>query len=754
MAQQNLKQLLGASGSREQVDLNLDQATFRAPNVAAGQYSVRVQQAPTQNTALTLARSLQSFSGVLKNYADVQEEIGLKQAAGVEDKDLYKELEKENPAAFLTFKRDNAYRNALYKRALTYDVLPSLDTDSEGLLNIDEFGAKTNKFLDNRLDPYIEEKWNDFSGKVGEYANDPAAKAVWNAAISGWRSDMVGKYNDRIVAYNKGAQKEELGLQIEGVLRRRVDDQGNQIQPDFSSLPDILQNRDNLMAQDNVSNIERTQIMATEVSNQAQGLLAEGRVSDAEKLIAIAEATKINGKPVFRTGESRRAFAALKQQIDNSSDQEDELSKTDIRRTYTGKAISVYESLPAIDNFEELDNITRETIIDTFETINPNISEEEINQKLEDIFNHPVSSTEGYDQALRELAVNGSDLGNSIYFDTKAGLNRELSSRQNRTVVATSLSDKQKSEYISDFSEWKKDNPQKTAKQWISAQGLNIPLFQGLRDKDTELSQGNWVFDDPYYKKIENTVENAIAAAVSTDLTGLKTDEQKAGLSFIQTRSDQIPIDLSIEVQDYAKSLDPLLSAEERTIKIRDFIVSRSGEYAKDVSDFYKAFQKGALIDDEISETQRARIQTAKAEVKDKTQTPKKVVYKHLELPNERYYPALIKSERETMLQRGDKLQLQKSLINKGYLRWDPSSWKLLDETGLSAQDVKLFGNDDDLNRVTSEWREVMIKSLSYDELTDEEEKIKDTFQDFGIYDLSTLNTFLTEQGQFFEDRD
>ena len=753
MAQKNLKQLLGSSGSREQVDLNLDEATFRAPNVAAGQYSVQVQQAPTQNTALTLAKSLQSFSGVLKNYADVQEEIGIKQAAGVEDKDLYKALKKENPAAFIAFKRDNAYRNALYKRALTYDILPSLDTDSEGLLNIDEFGAKTNKFLDSRLDPYIEEKWNDFSEKVGEYANDPAAKAVWNAAISGWRSDMVSNYNDRIVSYNKGAQKEELGLQIEGVLRRRVDDQGNQIQPDFSSLPDILQNRDNLMAQDNVSNIERTQILATEVSNQAQGLLAEGRVSDAEKLIAITEATKINGKPVFRTGESRRAFAALKQQIDNTSDQEDELSKADIRRTYTGKAISVYESLSAINSSEEMDNITRKTIIDTFETINPNISEEEINQKLEDIFNHPVSSTEGYDLALRQLAINGSDLGNSIYFDTKADLNRELVTRQNRTIITTSLSDKQKSQYISDFSEWKKDNPQKTAKQWISSQGLKLSPFQELRDKDIELSQGNWVFDNLYYKNSEDTLVNAIDRAVAPDLVGLEEDLDITKI-MIGGMTDQLKLNLSLEAQDYARNLDPLLSAEERNVMMRDFIQSKSGEYAQRASDFNKAFQSRGLIKDEMSETERARIQTASAEVKDKAKRPKKVVYEHLENPNIRYYSKFVENERETMLQRGDDLQLQKSLINKGYLSWDPSSWKLLDETGLSAQDVKLFGNDAELNRVTSDWKDVMIKELSLEELTDEEEKIKDTFQDFGIYDFSTLNTFLAEQGQFFEDRD
>jgi hypothetical protein len=753
MAQKTLKQLLGSSGEREQVDLNLDEATFRAPNVAAGQYSVQVQQAPTQNTALTLARSLQSFSGVLKNYADVQEEIGLKQAAGVEDKDLYKELEKTNPAAFITFKRDNAYRNALYKRALTYDVLPSLDTDSEGLLNIDEFGAKTNKFLDSRLDPYIEEKWNEFSEKVGEYSKDPAAKAVWNSAISGWRSEMVTNYNDRIVSYNKGAQKEELGLQIEGVLRRQVDDQGNQIQPDFSNLPDILQNRDNLMAEDNISNIERTQILATEVSNQAQGLLAEGRVSDAEKLIAITEVTKINGKPVFRTGESSRLFAALKQQIDNASDQEDALSKADIRRTFTGKVISVYEVLSGLNNLKDIDNLTRETVIDTFESINPNISQEEIDQKLEEIFNNP-SITSGYDQALRELAINGSDVGNSLYFDTKTDINKELASAQSRTVIVSNLTEKQKSEYIEEFSAWKKDNPQKTAKQWLVSKDLNIPMFAALRAKDEELSRGNWVFDNLYYENADDTLANAINRAVAPDLVKLDAEELAQTKNLISGMADQLKLNLSLETQDYAKNLDPLLSAEERNVMIRDFIQLKSGESAQRVSDFNKAFQSRGLTMDESSDAQIARIQTAEAKVEDKLKRPKKVVYSHLENPNGRYPSELVEKERETMLQRGNKLQLQKSLINTGYLSWDASSWKLLDETDLSAQDVKLFGSDAELNRVTAEWSSVMIKELSLVELTKEEEKIKDTFQDFGIYDLSTLNTFLAEQGQFFEDRD
>ena len=477
------------------------------------------------------------------------------------------------------------------------------------------------------------------------------------------------------------------------------------------------------------------------------------RFSDAEQLISIAEATKINGKPVFRAGEPRRAFANIKKQINNKTDESDEVNNTDIRRTFTGKVISVYEVLSGLNNLEDIDNFTRETIIDTFESINPNISEEEIDQKLEEIFNNP-SITSGYDQALRELAINGSDGGNSLYFDTKTNINRELASAQNRTVIVSNLTDKQKSEYIEEFSAWKKDNPQKTAKQWLVSQDLNIPIFSALRAKDEELSQGNWVFDNLYYKNAEDTLVNAINSAVAPDLVKLEPEDRDITKLMISGMTDQLKLNLSLEAQDYARNLDPLLSAEERNVMIRDFIQSKSGEYAQRASDFNKAFQSRGLTKDEISETERALIQTAGSEVKDKLKRPKKVVYEHLENPNIRYYSKFVENERETMLQRGDKLQLQKSLINKGYLSWDSSSWKLLDDAGLSAQDVKLFGSDAELNQVTAEWSAVMIKELSIEELTEEEEKIKDTFQDFGIYDLSTLNTFLAEQGQFFEDRD
>jgi hypothetical protein len=77
MAQQNLKQLLGSSGKREQVDLNLDEATFRAPNVAAGQYSVQVQQTlrADQTQAGQLANALGRFAGpIARQYQGIEQQ--------------------------------------------------------------------------------------------------------------------------------------------------------------------------------------------------------------------------------------------------------------------------------------------------------------------------------------------------------------------------------------------------------------------------------------------------------------------------------------------------------------------------------------------------------------------------------------------------------------------------------------------------------------------------------------------------------
>jgi len=73
MAKQTLKSLLGSSDEREQVELNLDDVTFRAPRVQAGQYSVRVQETPRTNLAGQLANSLGRYAGpIARQYQSIE----------------------------------------------------------------------------------------------------------------------------------------------------------------------------------------------------------------------------------------------------------------------------------------------------------------------------------------------------------------------------------------------------------------------------------------------------------------------------------------------------------------------------------------------------------------------------------------------------------------------------------------------------------------------------------------------------------
>lgn len=750
MAKQTLKSLLGASDDRVDVNYELNQPTLTPQRIQSGQYSVATQSVAPSQTA-SLAKSLGQFSGVLKNYSELQQDIGVKMAAGVQDKDLFNELKKEDPESFLTFQRRKSYRNALYKRAINYDILPSLSTDSKELLNLNEFGAETDQFIQKRLDPYLDGKWGEFSEKVGAYADDPAAQAMWIATTSQWRQSMVQNYNNEVENFNIDAQKQELGLEIEAMGQRSVDETGNQLVPDFSSIPQTLQNRDNLLADDNINAVKRTSIMATEVAAQATALLVSGRASDAEKLVTLTENTKINGKPVFKTGAATRTLADVKQRINNTSEQEDIKSSADVRRTYSGQVSTVYEQLDALENIEELDDFTKQTIIETFETINPQITEEQIQASLEAIFNHPTSSSEGYDQVLQEIAISGPDFGNSIYFDTKAEINRQRRDLQNRTVITSSLTESERTEYIKDFTEWKRDNPQKTAKQWISSQDLNIPVFDALRNKDRELSQGNWVFDNTYYKNIDDLFVSAINQIEAETVVNLETDEAnviRSSIGFLQTRF--IP-DIQKDAVEYARTLDPNLSASEQDNLMRDFVATLSSKNAERIRDFAEAFKKRGMSLSETSLIQKATTLQAAALVR---QGGPNVRYDHLTSPANKFSEKYIINERQTMLREGHLPQLGRSLLERGYQTWDSDSYKLLETTGLTAQDVSLFGSEGELDAVTSGWRDVIIKEVSLDDLTEEEEATKDMFNEFGIFDLNTYNVFVAEQRSLLEDND
>jgi hypothetical protein len=744
---------LNSLTKEDRVDVNykLNQPSFSLQRIQSGDYNVAV--APVGESQISrLASGLSQFSVSLKEYSEAQKELGAKMAAGVDDKDLFEELKKEDPASFLTFQRRKAYRNALYKRSINYDILPALSNDSSELLNLNEFGAETDQFIQKRLDPYLEGKWEEFSEKVGSYAEDPAAQALWIATTSEWRQSMVENYNKGISDFNKGAQKQELGLQLQAIGQRTVDETGNQLVPDFSNVPDILESRDGLLAEDGMNPLERTNLMASEVAAQATALVAAGRVTDADKLISLTEATKINGKPVFKTGNAARQFADVKGRINNATDIEDQRTSSEIRRSFGGKVTTAYEQLhEAVGSIDELDDFTRRTIVEALEMINPQITEEGIEASLKAMFAHPASPSEGFNQALQEQALASGDFGNNLYFDTKNEINRNRALQQNRTIITTSLTDAEKGDYVKEFTAWKKDNPKKSAKQWIVSQDYKIGVFDALRIKDKELSVGNWVIDNTYYQNADDlfaTEVNRIEAIVTS---GMPTDEGNIIRQTVRNLEGRLLPDILSDAQEYARTLDPNLSVEEQNIKMRTFITEANTKNAERIRDFAEAFKRRGTVLGETPLAVKAQVQAADALVKQKGPN---VRYNHLNNSTAKYSEEFVKKEREQMLQEGHNLQLGRSLLERGYQKWDADSWKTLEAVGLTAQDVSLFGTEGELDSVVAEWREVIIKEVSLDELTPEEEAIKDMFNDFGIYDLNTYNVFVAEQRSLLEDND
>jgi len=97
---QTLKSLLGASDSRVETQLNLDDVSFSTPRIQAGNYGVRVQDTARTNTAGMIADALGDFAGPVLNqykslekqrqqeYAEIAQVLSPEQAKAVSSGDI------------------------------------------------------------------------------------------------------------------------------------------------------------------------------------------------------------------------------------------------------------------------------------------------------------------------------------------------------------------------------------------------------------------------------------------------------------------------------------------------------------------------------------------------------------------------------------------------------------------------------------------------------------------------------------------
>lgn len=747
---QTLKSLLGGSDGRVEIDPDIPTPLIQPTNVVGGQYSVAVRQTPRTNTSLQLASALQNISPVLKAYTDIQAEAGRKEALGITDpEEIFANLKKEDPTTFLNFKRRKAYRNVLYKQALNQTILPALSADSDSIIDqgIQTHGAEADEFAEKDIQPYLDNKWKEFSEKVGTYANEPAARALWLETTSQWRNQMITNYTKKIDEFNKTGHIQELGLQLNAVSTRVLDEAtGLPTSSDFSTVPATLQQREELLKEANIDDpTERTKLMSTAVASQMEQLMLEGRYTDALSLGQAVRNTNINGKPVFKTA-SADAIVAVINKINNKIDDPNSGVKANERRGYISTAITVVEDIGGIESIEEMPESTRALFEDSLQALNPNLTQEQMDQALQGILDSPNAAI-AYLNQLQQTAVEAGDRGLELYLQSKLGINEALTRAQESPPARILTDPETKKQALVDFEEWKRDNPLKTAKQWITSTGQPFRLFNELKTLDKDLSVGNYIFDNAEFKNSERLFDELLKAADAKLNVGYSKDsEVDSGTFFASYRGL-----LRNEIVEYAKEV---AGQPDRDNLIRTFIQDRATALTATYEDAAEAVRRSGVI--LRRDLPQATIQMfTEAEKKTKT-AGTKFKYKSLgESTGPRGVTReLIESDRTTAMQRNDVFQLGRSLIEFGYARWDPASHEALERSGLGVDDVRLFGSQTQLNNVVAEWRTVMMKERNLEELTAEEENIKDQYQDFGIVDLTDLQVFLSAQETFFVDND
>ena len=113
--------------------------------------------------------------------------------------------------------------------------------------------------------------------------------------------------------------------------------------------------------------------------------------------------------------------------------------------------------------------------------------------------------------------------------------------------------------------------------------------------------------------------------------------------------------------------------------------------------------------------------------------------------------PELIKSDRATMVEKGDDLMLTKSLVDYGFDEYNPEeAIKLIERTALGFDDVRLFPNIGTFRNVFNKYNDVLNKEVQGAKLNEEEIKIRDEYNSLGIYNFETLNMFGDSQNVFF----
>ena len=704
----------------------------------AGQYGIQVQRAG-RNKLMDLADALGEVNPLLQQYGQLQkqqEQIGVERAEALEEQQVQAELKKLSDKDISGFhplalyNRERAYRDVLLKRVINNTVIPQMQADSDDLLNLDKY--KTREEFDAGIDEYVNQQWTDFSNEVGNVASSSvAAKSLWNTVTAPYKNKLSIAYEQKKQQAVEQGLQDELTLTLSNVTR----DKGF----DTAILADVADNFEQLFADSGIDKTQRNKLMIDGFAANVDQLYAQRRYNDAKRLLDSMGTIRINKKPVFGTKEAVRQLTPLLSKVNTKLAEVSNQSTTEQKQVLKGRIYSVLSS--GVRDREDMPASKLNTLRSIFRSMNPEMPEERVNGYIDKVFAGTGDIGQNLLGVLEEVAGSEGDLATALYFPVLPSITQDYEEIKSIGITPIAITEETMPEVLEDFRAYVKDNKEEEEpwKGYLSREGGRIPKFQELIDESERLTAGNYVLKKEYYKNIASQLL-ANLGAIDDQLkdSEITLDDRSyfynsGAVSYIKNEVEKEAFRLQAADEDVRDA-----ALEDLTTKL-----------IQDERRRYEGMAKASAISYDVDTpiTVEAVFKGEKAEAleeKYKTMFPEALLeQKRKEIP---FFRRDIEADRKKMLSANDVIPLKISLSRYGYSTFDSESYKMLQKAGLDAADVQLFGTLGELNRTYLEFDDILKKDLERQPLSEEEKKVKETYQGLGIFNSESLDNFYNAQ--------
>jgi hypothetical protein len=738
----------------------------------AGQYGIQVQRAG-RNKLMDLADALGQINPVLQQYGALQkqqEQIGIEEAKLVEEQNVIAELKKQKDvdgfSLLATTNRDRAYRDALLKRHINSTMLPSINAKADDLINAETY--RTQADHGKAVDDMLSAEWDNLVGQVGEgVANSTAGKALWSIVTTPYKNELALKYEkarDEVILNNS---TQELGLQLSAATKPIVDPATGRVIPlDTSNLQTIAENTEARLSEDlpQLSNTDRNKVLVSAYATEVDNLFAQQRYTDASRMLAVLKATKINGVPVFNTTQAKSVLNPIEAKLNNKLLSLDEKRDTKVGKRFANRVVSVLGNIKNIEERDQLSDITAEEIKDSFVSLNPNLTAEQLDAEVENLFNGTASPIQLFMQRIREVANSSGDEGEFLYYENVDDIRDGYEAALQFPFDPVPLTKENREGIVKEYEQYhKKEN--KDALAFIKEKydnRIKISQIPELKAKSNELMAGEYIKDRPVYTGIEDRLKsnlkvidqryedndfeldygNFLERAYPVIQSALeKKAKELAGPAYDDTRDEILQRLADDLLSQETERYEGIIKAKEISFGI-EAITEKQKEQLKPSKEAGVLRGKGEIIYASLDETK-----TRKKQSKYKAGRLVATTYTSGNIDRE-----LINSDRKLMIENRATNDLKLSLVRYGFDGYSPESAAILEKAYLDFMDVKLFGNDQEFRNLVGRWSPVLDKDLRNLELTEEEKEIRDEFQSFGVFDDKTMLQFSSSQETFLND--